>query len=133
MRKKAQKARREFDARVGQAIRSGCLAEGQSRLEACGDEAVGQWKGNGKQGGNGVRRCDYSAKNVMMTNQRRRKNKLRDSEYRGAEVTARLQFKVGECRSQSIAYFVRAGRCYVENPMAQLTAWCGGDVESPAD
>ena len=31
-----------------------------------------------------MRRCDYTAKNAMMTNQRRRKNKLRESEYRGA-------------------------------------------------
>ena len=28
-------------------------------------------------------------------------------------MTARLLFKVGECRSQSIEYFVRAGRCHV--------------------
>ena len=65
----------------------------------------------------------YTAKNVMMTNQRRGKNKLRELEYRGAEVTARLLFKVRECRSRSTGYFVRAGRCYVANPMAWLTAW----------
>ena len=47
--------------------------------------------------------------------------KLSASEYSDAEMTARLLFKVGECRSQSIEYFVRAGRCYVANPMARLT------------
>ena len=70
-----------------------------------------------------MRRCDHTAKNVMMTNQRRQKIKLRESEYRGAEVTVRLLFKVGECRSQSTEYFVRAGRWYVANPTARLTAW----------
>ena len=70
-----------------------------------------------------MRRCDYTAKNAMMTNQRRRKNKLSESEHRDAELTARLLFKVGECRSESIEYFVRAGRCDVANPMARLTAW----------
>ena len=36
---------------------------------------------------------------------------------------ARLLFKVGECRSQPTEYFVRAGRCYVANPMARTIAW----------
>ena len=82
LRKKAQKARREFDARYV-----------------------------------------YTAKNALMTNQRRRKYKLSAFEYSNAEVTARSLSKVSKCRPQSTGHFVRAGRCYVANPMARLTAW----------
>ena len=106
LRKKAQKARREFDARVGALLRGKVVKK----------PVVTKLWVNGEE----VR---LHCENAMMTNQRRRKNKLSASEYSDAEMAARLLFKVGECRTQSIEYFVRAGRCYVANPTAQLTAW----------
>ena len=107
----AQKARREFDARVG------ALPFTKSSRNLCGSTA------GLLRTGWSARRFVYTARNAMTTNQRCRKNKLNASEYSDVEVTARLIFKVGECRSQLTVYFVRAGRCRVANPMARLTAW----------
>ena len=115
MRKKAQKARREFDARMGALPRGKVVKKPvvtklwvngtatQDREEWC--EAVRLH----------CEKC-YDDKSETSEKQAER---IRI----GAEVTARLLFKDGECRLQSTGYFVRAGRCYVANPMARLTAW----------
>ena len=116
LRKKAQEARRECDARVG-ALPRGNVVKKPVVTKLCV---------NGRATEDREEWCEevrLHCENALMTNQRRRKNKLSASEYSDAEVTARLLFKVGECRSQSTGYLVRAGRCYVVNPMARLTAW----------
>ena len=71
---------------------SGGLAKRQSRQETCGDEALVLLR----IVRSGASRYVYTSKNVMMTNQRRRKNKLSASEYSDVEVPARLLLKVGE-------------------------------------
>ena len=116
LRRKAQKARREFDARVGALPRGKVVKK----------PVVTKFWVNGRANEDREEWCEEArlhCENAMMTNQRRRKYKLSAFEYSDAEVTARLLSKVGKCRSQLTGYFVRAGGCYVANPMARLTVW----------
>ena len=80
LRKKAQKARGEFDARMG-ALPRGKVVKKPVVMKL--------WV-NGRATEDREEWCE-DAKNVTMINQRRRKNKLRESEYRGAEVAVAIQ------------------------------------------
>ena len=116
LRKKAQKARREFDARVwvlprGKVVKK--LVVTKLWVNGRATEDREEWCEEVRL------HCEECCDDKSETSEKHAE-RIRVQRCRGDSAVAH---QVGECRSQSTGDFVRAGRCYSVNPMPRLTVW----------